>query len=86
MFFNIARHQLVPLRFGLRAAIDATPEMRERFIGNVELFVFRPAEMPLGFAHGLFARRIAVRFARAGGRHAVTNGRLDGNQRRLIGD
>ena len=51
--------------------------MRERFIGNIELFVFRPAEMALGFAYGIFAGRIAMRFARARGRHAVTNRRLD---------
>ena len=86
MFLHIPRHQLVPLRFALRAAIHATPEMRERFIGNVELFVFRPAEMSFGFAHCVCARRVAVRFARAGGRHAVTNGGLDADQRRLIGD
>jgi len=86
MFLHIARHQLVPLRFGLRAAIDCFSEMGERFIGNVELFVLRPAKMSLGFADCFFAGRIAVRFARAGRRHAVTNGCLDGNQRRSIRD
>ncbi len=72
--------QLFPLIFLLRAAIDCLAKMRHRLIRHVELFVFGPTQMSLGFAHGLFAGRITVGFARAGCGHAVTNCRLDGNQ------
>ena len=73
---SILLDQRVPLRFLLRAAIDRFAKMRQRFVGNVKLLVFRPAEMSFRFAHRFFARRIAVGFARAGGRHAETNDRL----------
>src|SRR5205807_10538373 len=77
MFLAVILDQSVPFRFGLRAAIYCFTKMRERFVGNVELFVFGPAEMALGFAHGILAGRIAVSSARAAARHAVTNDCLD---------
>ena len=84
MFFTISFDQVIPFALILRAAIDRFTEMRQCFIGNVELLVFRPAEMTLRFAHGILARRVAVGFTRARRRHAVTNDRLDRNQRRLV--
>ena len=77
MLLLIFLNQLVPLFLELRAAIDRLTEMRQRFIGNIKLFVFGPTEMPFRFAHSLFARRVAVGFARARRRHAITNYGLD---------
>src|SRR5207248_9545352 len=70
MFFTISFDQVIPFALILRAAIDRFTEMRQCFIGNVELLVFRPAEMTLRFAHGILARRVAVGFTRARRRHA----------------
>ena len=70
-------HQRAPFCFLLRAAFNRFTKMRQRFIGNVKLLVFGPTQMPFRFAHRFFARRVAVRLARAGGRHAITNDRLD---------
>ena len=86
MLFTISFDQVIPFTLILRAAIYATTEMRERVIGNVELLIFRPAKVTLCFAHGILARRVAVRFPRTCRRHAVTNDRLDRNQRRLVAD
>ena len=80
IFLCIALDQFFPLVFLFRAAVDRLAKMRQRFVGHIELLVFGPAQMPLGFAHRFFAGRIAVGFARAGRGHAVANGRLDGNQ------
>src|SRR5438309_7762706 len=79
-------NQFVPFFFLLRAAFDRLSKMRERFVGNVKELVFGPAEMALGLTHGIFARRVAVRFARSGSGHAVTNRRLHRDQRRPIGN
>src|SRR5260370_9126720 len=78
----ILLYQLFPFALLLRAPFDRFSEMRDRFIGHVELFVFGPAEMPLGFFYALFAGSVAVSFARAGGGHPITNRRLNGNHRR----
>src|SRR5262249_26898141 len=53
-----ALHQIVPLALMLRAAFDSFAIVCERFVRNIELFVFRPVEMPLCFAHGIFSGRI----------------------------
>src|SRR6202140_5786080 len=60
--------------------------MRQRLVRNIELFVFGPTEMSLGFAHCFLTRRVAVRLARTRRRHAVSNCSLDGNQRRATRD
>ena len=65
MLLLVLLNQRIPFGFLLRAALDRFAKMRQRLIGNVELLVFGPAEMPLRFAHRLFAGRIAVGFARA---------------------
>src|SRR5215471_331646 len=77
MLRGIILNQIVPFTFVLLASIEGPAEMLKRFIGNKELLVFGPSEMPLGFAHRLLARRIAVCLARAGRRHAITDNGLD---------
>ena len=77
MLLLVFLDQRFPFFFLLRAAFNRFAEMRQRFVGNIELLVFGPAEMTFRFAHGLFAGRIAVRFARALRRHAETDDRLD---------
>ena len=74
----------VPFRLQLRAAPDRLAEVRERFIGHVKGFVLRPTELTFGFAHGLLARRVGVRLARALRRHPVADDGLDGDERRAV--
>src|SRR5215471_2257412 len=76
MLLGIMLDQIVPFTFAGLAPIDGPAEMLKRFIGNKELLVFGPSEMPLGFAHRVFARRIAVCLARAGRRHAIADNGL----------
>ena len=70
MLLFVSFNKLSPLGFKLFAALNRFAEVCESFFGNVELFVFRPAEVPLRFLHRVFARRVAVRLARALRRHA----------------
>ena len=75
VLLEIFVNQRAPFFFMLRAAIYAPAKVRQSFFRHEELFVFRPAEMSFRFTHGVFARRITVRFARARRRHAVTDRR-----------
>ena len=73
VLFFVSRNQIVPFVLRFRAAIDRFTKMRQRFVRNIELPIFRSAEMPLGFADSFFAGRVAVRLAGAGSRHAVAD-------------
>ena len=70
MLLLVVFNQRIPFRFLSRATINRFTKMIQSFIGNVELFVFRPAEMSLRFTNCVAARRIAVRLARARRRHS----------------
>src|SRR5687767_8378775 len=58
--------------------------MRQGLFGHVKLLVLGPVEMPLRFAHCLFAGCIAMRLARSLRGHAVTDDGLDCDQARTI--
>ena len=73
MLLFILIDQFVPFLLVLLAAFERFSEMGQRFVGHIEELIFGPAQMPLGFAHRIFARRVAVRLARARSRHAVTD-------------
>src|SRR3979490_2644161 len=77
VLIRIALDHPLPFVFMFLTAIYAPAKMSQRFVGHIELFVFGPAQMSLGFAHGFFAGWIAVGLARAGGWHAVTDDRFD---------
>src|SRR5262245_23613647 len=84
MSLCILLNQRLPLIFELLAAWHRFTEVRERFLRNVELLVFRPAEMSLRFAHCVLARCIAVSLARALSRHSEADDCLHRNQAWLI--
>src|SRR5437588_9155951 len=86
MFFRIPINQLAPFFFPPRAALNSLAKMFERGFRNIELLVLRPAEMTFRLPHRFRAGRIAVRLARAGGRHSITDDGFDGDQRRLRAD
>src|SRR5215467_14482276 len=77
MLLRVALNQIIPLAFVLLSALEGAAKMFQGFIGNKKLFIFWPSQMPLGFTHGLFARRIAMSLARACRGHAVTDYGLD---------
>src|SRR6267142_6189270 len=84
MLLFVLFDQRFPLRLLLRATVDRFTKVSQRLIGYIELFIFGPTEVPFGFPHRFLTGSVAVCLARAGGGHAVTDYRLDGNQRGLI--
>ncbi len=86
MLLFVSFDKLMPLGFKLFTALNRFAEVRESFVGNVKLLVFGPAEMPLRFFHCVFARRIAMSFARALCRHAEPDNCLNGDEARLVSD
>src|SRR5262245_50798044 len=61
--------------FGLKppATIDRLAEMCQRFFRHIELLVFRPTQVALGFPHCVFTWSIAVCFASSLGWHSESD-------------
>src|SRR6476659_9459238 len=65
--------QSIPIGLLFCSAIDGCAKMLQGFVGNVELFVFGPAQVTLGFSDCVFPRRITMRLACTGSRHTVSD-------------